>query len=152
MRNLTDNQIRAALRLLARGDSLETVAENCHLRPEIVRKIARGEIRPRQAMIPRRRIPPRRCPRCGGQIFLWPCCVCEPDVKIPGVVEEARDGNSEEGLSGSEAARKAEVDEWREKFGDPSNPEHPLYYRRGEEEPRPAPKKRKRSGPRGNNN
>ena len=124
MRNITDRQIRTALRMLYAGADREKIAAAVHLGREIIDQIAVGDITPVNAQIPRRKIPPRRCPECGAKIFLWPCVACEPDVEIPGSV--LMEG-SEDGLTSSQEERKAEVQQWRDRFGDPSNPQHPLY-------------------------
>ena len=76
MRNITDRQIRNALRMLYAGTDREKIAAAVNLRLDIINQIAVGDITPINAQIPRRKIPPRR---------------------------------------------------WRAKFGDPSNPQHPLY-------------------------
>ena len=124
MRNITDRQIRNALRMIYAGTDREKIAAAVNLRLDIIDQIAVGDITPINAQIPRRKIPPRRCPGCGATINRWPCLVCEPDVAIPG---EVLVEGSEDGLTSSQEERKAEVEQWREEFGDPSNPQHPLY-------------------------
>lgn len=125
MRNITDRQIRNALRMLYAGTDREKIAAAVNLRLDIIDQIAVGDITPINAQIPRRKIPPRRCPGCGATINRWPCILCEPDVPVPGDVLVEVEGS--DGLTSSQEERKAQVQQWREKFGDPSNPQHPLY-------------------------
>jgi len=72
----TEKKIR---KLLSEGVMFKDIAERLHVGRKLIGKINKlPEIRDRKGAQGKRII--RRCPTCGGKVFLWPCLLCNPQV------------------------------------------------------------------------
>lgn len=83
MRVLPPHQRQLVLRLFARGHTLRTIARRAGVSLSTVIRLTRvSGRRPTQALLaddPPPGYDPallRRCPGCGGRVYVWPCLLC----------------------------------------------------------------------------
>jgi hypothetical protein len=83
MRTISPLDRQLVLRLYARGHSLRTIAKQAGISVSTVVRLTRSASRrPAQALLPDDPPPGydpallRRCPGCGGRIYVWPCLLC----------------------------------------------------------------------------
>jgi hypothetical protein len=91
MRPLSLAQRHIVSRLLTEGFSRAEIVRRTGFCPSTVARLARGQRRPRRVPVPDDAPPGydpdrvRRCPGCGGNVYLWPClkCLCEGRLEVP---------------------------------------------------------------------
>lgn len=83
MRTISPLDRQLVLRLYARGHSLRTIAKRAGISVSTVVRLTRSAgRRPAQALLPDDPPPGydpallRRCPGCGGRVYVWPCLLC----------------------------------------------------------------------------
>ncbi len=64
-------------KLLSEGVKLKVITERLGVSRRLVVVISKlSEIRERKGPQGRQKI--RRCPTCGGKVYVWPCILCNP--------------------------------------------------------------------------
>jgi hypothetical protein len=83
MRTLSPHTRQLVLRLYSRGLALRTIAKRAGISLSTVFRLTRASGRRPREMVFSDDPPPgydpallRRCPGCGGRVYVWPCLLC----------------------------------------------------------------------------